>query len=77
MAATTFSKAWAFLDKRERLNAVRILVLMFLGAFASAAMVGSVFPFLTVLADPSLIERNGLLRWLYDVGGFELFEIKL
>ena len=44
---------------------------MILGALASAAMVASVFPFLSVLADPALIEKHEILQWAYEVGGFE------
>ncbi len=43
---------------------------MIVGALASAAMVGSVLPFLSVLSDPGMIDRVALLGWIYQVGGF-------
>lgn len=52
------TKALALLDAQERRNALKVLGVMVVGAFASAAMVGSVFPFLSVLADPGLIAEN-------------------
>lgn len=66
----TLKKAWSLLDARERLNAFKVLAVMIAAAIASAVMVGSVFPFLSVLADPSMIERQPLLAWAYETGGF-------
>lgn len=70
MSRSSISKAWALLDRRERRNALKVLAVMIVGAFASAAMVASVFPFLSVLADPDLIRSNPALGWLYEAGGF-------
>ncbi|TCP39287.1 ABC transporter ATP-binding protein [Rhodovulum marinum] len=70
MTGSSIKKAWALLDAQERRNAYKLLGVMVFGAFASAAMVGSVFPFLTVLADPGLIAENAVLDWLYRAGGF-------
>ena len=67
---SALKKAWALLDRRERRNALKVLALMMVGALASAVMVGSIFPFLSVLADPGLIERVGTLSWAYEAGGF-------
>lgn len=67
---SAFRKAWDLLDARERRNAVIALVIMVLSAFATAAMVGSVFPFLSVLSDPNLIRGNDVLAWAYARGGF-------
>jgi ATP-binding cassette, subfamily B, bacterial PglK len=70
MTLSSFHKAWALLDARERRNAVKVLAVMIVGAFASAAMVGSVFPFLSVLSDPDLIHEAPLLDRAYEAGGF-------
>src|SRR6056297_2750208 len=64
------AKAWALLDRRERRNALKVLGVMIVSAFASAAMVGSIFPFLSVLANPELIREVPALGWAYRVGGF-------
>lgn len=70
VAPTSLKKAWALLDRRERTNGFKVLAVMMLTALTSAMMVGSVFPFLSVLADPSLIETVALLAWTYEIGGF-------
>lgn len=64
-------KAWSLLDESERRSAIRVLALMIVAAFSAAAMVGSVFPFLSVLADPEMIENVPAFRWMYNIGGFE------
>lgn len=67
---STWKKAWALLDARERRNAWIVLGVIILGALASAVMVGSVMPFLAVLAEPSRIETTPALAWAYDALGF-------
>lgn len=66
----TLKKAWAMLDGRERRNAWILLGLIILAALSSAAMVGSVMPFLSVLSDPEGIRDVPALSWAYEVGGF-------
>lgn len=66
-----WKKAWALLDARERRNAWIVLAIVVLAALSSAVMVGSVMPFLSVLADPGRIQTTSVLRWLYETGGFE------
>ena len=70
MDFSTARKAWALLDTRERRNAGLVLGIMVLAAFSAAAMVGSIMPFLAVLADPSRIETTPALAWAYDRFGF-------
>lgn len=67
---TTWKKAWALLDAREKHNAWIVLGVIILSALSSAVMIGSVMPFLTVLADPSRIEATPTLGWAYDTFGF-------
>ena len=66
----TWRKGWALLDARERRNAWIVLFVIIVAAFASAVMVGSIMPFLAVLADPSRIESTPILAWAYDTLGF-------
>ncbi|WP_416898631.1 MAG: ABC transporter ATP-binding protein [Minwuia sp.] len=66
----TWKKAWALLDARERRNAWIVLGIVILAALSSAAMVGSVLPFLSVLADPERIRSMPALGWAYETGGF-------
>ncbi|MEA3642081.1 MAG: ABC transporter transmembrane domain-containing protein [Lamprobacter sp.] len=65
-----WKKAWALLDTRERRNAWITLSVVILCALSSALMVGSVLPFLSVLADPGQIERVPALAWAYETFGF-------
>lgn len=65
-----WKKAWALLDAQERSNAWIVLGVIIVGALSSAVMVGSVMPFLAVLADPSRIEATPALAWAYDAFGF-------
>jgi len=66
----TWKKAWALLDGRERRYAVLVLFVLIVAAFFSAAMVGSILPFLTVLGDPAVIGSAPLLALAYDAFGF-------
>ncbi|MDJ0922071.1 MAG: ABC transporter ATP-binding protein [Henriciella sp.] len=47
------------------------MLVAIIAALASAFMVASVIPFLTVVADPSRVQDVALLRWFNDVGGFQ------
>src|SRR6056297_2874346 len=66
----SFRKGWSLLTPQEKRNAFKVMGVMMLGARGSAAMVGAIFPFLTVLADPGVIQRNALLSWAYAAFGF-------
>ena len=65
-----WKKAWALLDAQEKRKSWIVLGVIILGALASAVMVGSVMPFLAVLAEPSRIETTPALAWAYDAIGF-------
>ena len=67
---TTWKKAWELLDKRERHNAWIVLAIIILSALSSAFMVGSVLPFLSVLAEPGRIQSVPMLTWAYETFGF-------
>jgi ABC-type multidrug transport system fused ATPase/permease subunit len=68
---SAFRKAWALLDRRERLNAGIVLLVVSMAALGTAIMVGSILPFLTVLADPSSIRSVPQLNWAYETFGFQ------
>ena len=67
---STWKKAWALLDARERRMAWLVLVVIIVAALSAALMVGSVMPFLAVLADPSRIQSVAVLSWAYETFGF-------
>lgn len=68
---TTIKKTWEILDTRERRNAAVVATVMVLAALSSALMVASIVPFLSVLADPSMIQERRILKSAYELGGFE------
>ena len=70
MTSSSLKKTWALLDTQERRNAVKVLAVMIVGAFASAVMVGSVFSFLSVFGSPGLVASNDVLASAYEIGGF-------
>lgn len=67
---STCKKAWALLNAQERRIAMVVLVIIIIGALSTAAMVGSVLPFLIVLSEPNRIQSTPLLAWSYDAFGF-------
>lgn len=67
---SALSKAWELLDARERRNALTVLAIAALSAFASTAMVGSMMPFLSVLSDPTYIHGSPMLSEAYSRFGF-------
>ena len=63
--------ALSLLSREERRESVVVLVVALLSAISSAAMVLSIFPFLSVLSDPAQIQENEYLRWGFEISGFD------
>ncbi|MCG5510342.1 ABC transporter ATP-binding protein [Ectothiorhodospira lacustris] len=61
----------ALLEPRDRFKVLALALLMIITAFMQMAGVASVMPFLTVLSDPSVVERNAWLNFVYMAIGFE------
>jgi ABC-type multidrug transport system fused ATPase/permease subunit len=70
MDEVPLKKAWILLDKRERRNALIVLAVVVMSALSTAVMIGSILPFLTVLAEPSKISTVPQLNWIYETFGF-------
>lgn len=66
-----FRKAWSLLDRHEQRNAWIVLTVVAVSALSAAFMVGSVLPFLRVLAEPSSITEIRQLNWAYETFGFD------
>jgi ABC-type multidrug transport system fused ATPase/permease subunit len=64
-------KAWALLTPHERRTALFVLVVIFFGSISAAVMVGSVLPFLTVIARPQMVADNRYLHGAYVAFGFQ------
>jgi ABC-type multidrug transport system fused ATPase/permease subunit len=64
-------KIFSLLDRAQRARVFMIILLMIVTAVAQTAGVGSIMPFLAVLADPGIVERNEWLRAAYSFFGFQ------
>lgn len=65
-----FRSAWQLLNIKERRTAVVVLGVALMAASSSVVMVGSIMPFLTVVADPDRIRAVPQLFWAYNAFGF-------
>lgn len=65
-----FSKVWEILSPAERRQLGFLTPAVVLMAILETAGVASIVPFLGLLSDPTAIERNRLLRFAYETGGF-------
>lgn len=63
--------AWDLLDHKERKQAGLLLLIVLFAAVASAAMVASIIPFLTVLSDPDSIKSDPFLNKINSLFAFE------
>lgn len=68
-----YAKAWSLLSRREKRNAWLVLIIVLVAALSSAGMIGSVMPFLSVLAEPERIREIAMLSWIYEKGGFQSY----
>jgi ABC-type bacteriocin/lantibiotic exporter with double-glycine peptidase domain len=66
-----FRKIFSLLDRAHRAKVFFIILLMIATAVAQTAGVGSIMPFLAVLADPTVIQRNEWLQAAYRILGFQ------
>lgn len=59
----------SLLGRRERWKLALLLGLAIVSGLVQVTGVGSVMPFVAVLANPDLIHENALLRWTHDLFG--------
>jgi ATP-binding cassette, subfamily B, bacterial PglK len=59
------------LDRHERRRCLLVLLLILVMGIVEMVGVASILPFLAVLSDPGVIERNNYLRSAYDWFGFD------
>ncbi len=62
--------AWSLFDRRERRIVLMLLPAFTVTAILQVAGIASVLPFLTLVANPDIIERNRWLHWAYQTFGF-------
>jgi len=66
-----YKKILSLLGPREKRRfGLVILMVLIMGLFEAGGL-ASVIPFLKVLSDPGIIERNDLLFRIYEAGGFQ------
>jgi ABC-type bacteriocin/lantibiotic exporter with double-glycine peptidase domain len=65
------ARAWGMLEPREKTAAIRLLAIVLVAAVFETVMIGSVLPFLSVLANPDVVHSSAWLSWAYQSLGFE------
>lgn len=66
-----FRALWSMFDRRERRNALILLMLMLGNGLLELVGIASVVPLIAVLSDPSVIQRNALLNRMYVALGYD------
>ena len=69
-----YHKLIRVLDKRDRKQALYVLLLTLIVAIIEVLGVASIMPFMAVLTNPDIIKTNGLLSFLYDALNFHSTE---
>ena len=64
-------RMWELLSRRERRRLALLLPLLAINALLQVAGIASVMPFMSLAADPGIIEQQPYLAWAYDVLGFQ------
>ena len=64
-------KTMDILDASERRSFWKLMVLVVIVGFGNLVGVGSIIPFLSVLANPEVLEGDGILGQIYRAVGFE------
>ncbi len=67
-------KILKLLTRRERKRLYLLFVAMTISALIEVAGIASIIPFLSLITDPTIIERNSILNWLYTVLGFQNYD---
>jgi ABC-type branched-subunit amino acid transport system ATPase component len=62
-----FKKLVFLLDSHEKKRAVFLLIMIIIMAFLEMVGIAAIFPFIAVLTDPSVIEKNFILNFMFQV----------
>ena len=68
--AVVWCRGWSLLSRREKRLSFFVLGMMILAAASSAVMVAAIFPVLSIIANPDVIQENERLRLIYEYAGF-------
>ncbi len=63
-------KLFKLLNPRERRNLILVFGTVVLNALVEVAGIASVVPFLTLVANPSAVQDNAILHWIFTTLGF-------
>ena len=72
--AKVVRRVWDLLDAAQRRNCARAVLLSAAAGGITVAGVAGIAPLLATLADPAIVERNGLLAWLRRAIGSPPFD---
>jgi len=61
-----FKKLAFLINSHEKKRAVFLLIMIIIMAFLEMAGIASIFPFIAVLTDPSVIEKNFILNFMFQ-----------
>src|SRR5690606_39123522 len=64
------SQVLSLLNRRQRKQAGFLLGALVVRAAVELVGVAGIAPFMSIVADPSIIQRNGVLRWCFEQGEF-------
>jgi ABC-type multidrug transport system fused ATPase/permease subunit len=67
----TLRNIFRILSPRERRQILLLLPLLVVSSLVEVVGIASIMPFLAIVADPELVERQEILRVLYEAGGFD------
>ncbi|WP_066161434.1 ABC transporter ATP-binding protein [Aliarcobacter skirrowii] len=65
-----YKKIWKLFSEHEKRRVLVVLFFMIIMALFEVIGVGSVVPFLAVLGDPEIIQRNEQLKYIYNIFEF-------
>lgn len=63
--------SWRILSESERREALRVIVIVILAAVANAAMIASIWPFLSMIGNPEIIFEDKYYSLTYSYFGFK------
>ena len=58
-------KILRFFNKKEKERSLILFILIFFTAIVDTLGIASIFPFISLLSDPTLIERNSILNFFF------------
>ena len=63
------SKFLYLFNRREKLQILALFLLILVGAFLETFVVGLIYPFISILKTPEIIQDHSALRWIYSASG--------